>query len=184
MPRTTVWRRTFGAVAAVVALLVLSACDGTSGGGGVASVGEGADAAAAEDGEDAPPLDADAQALAFAECMREEGVDMPDPAPGQDGLREAFRREDVQDGDRATIEQALAACEDLLPQRDHGAGAGHDQERDEMMLELAECLREQGLDVPDDLFAGGAMHDVEDDELRAAMEECRDVAGGVRGGGH
>jgi hypothetical protein len=152
--------------AAVVALVALSACGGAAGGG-----------VASEDTERGS-LDEEVQALAFAECMRGNGVDMPDPTPGQEGLREALHGiED--DYDEATIEQAIAACEDFLPQRVHEGG--HDAARDEAMLALAECLRDQGLEVPDNLFEGGGPHDVEDDELRTAMEECRDV---VAGGGH
>jgi hypothetical protein len=173
MTRTTARRRTFGAVAAVVALLAASACGGATEGGGVASAGGEVNPAATENAE---PLDADAQALAFAECMREEGIDIPDPGPNQEGLSAALH-EAEQNYDRQTYDQALTACEELLDHRDHDRG-GHAPD-DEMMLELAECLREQGLDVPDNLFEGGAMHDVDDNELRAAMQECRDeVAGG------
>lgn len=150
--RTIARRRTFGAVAAVV-LLVLSACGRAA--------------------EDTAP-DADAQALAFAQCMRDNGVvDFPDPAPGQE-LSQAFQHEDVQAEDQATIEKALTACQNLLPQQEHEGG--HDKQREETELLLAECLRAQGLDVPDDL--GGLSHDA-DDELLAAMEKCRDeIAGG------
>jgi hypothetical protein len=173
---TTARRRSFGAVAAV-ALLFLGACSGTGEGNGVASAG--GDSNRTEEDTEREALDEEAQALAFAECMREEGIDMPDPAPGQGSLREALRGAEA-NYDRATYEQALTACEDLLPQREH-EGGGHDQERDEDMLALAECLRERGLDVPDNLFEGGALHDIDDDELRVAYEECRDE---VVGGGH
>jgi hypothetical protein len=174
MRRTTARRGTFGAVAAVAALLLLlSACGGAAESDGVASAGGEANPAA-EDSEQGP-LNEEVQALAFAECMRGNGVDMPDPAPGQGGLSDAFH-EAEDNYDSATIEQAVAACEDLLPQRAHEGG--HDPARTEVELALADCLREQGLDVPDNLFEGGGMHDVEDDELRAAMEECRDVVAG------
>lgn len=175
MTRSTARRRTFGAALAVAGLLALSACGGAAEGDGVASAGGDANSTA-EDTEQGSLLE-EAQALAFAECMRDNGVDMPDPAPGQEGLSEALHG--VEDSyDQATIDEALTACEELLPQRAHEGG--HDQERDEDMLALAECLREQGLDVPDNLEGG--LHDVDDDELRAAMEECRDVvAGGEHG---
>jgi len=165
LPRSgALLRRSFGVP--VVALLVLSACGGAVKGG-----------VASEDTERGS-LDEEVQALAFAECMRGNGIDMPDPAPGQEGLSEALHGiED--DYDQATLEQAAAACEAFLPQRAHEGG--HDAARDEAMLALAECLRDQGLEVPDTLFEGGGLHDVDDDELRAAMEECRDV---VAGGGH
>jgi hypothetical protein len=174
-PRSGTLRRSFGV--AVVALLALSACGGPGDGDGVASAGGEANPAS-EDGAQGQ-LDEEVRALAFAECMRGNGVDMPDPAPGRGGLSEAFHG--IQENyDQATIDEALAACQDLLPQRAHEGG--HDAARDEAELALAECLREQGLEVPDNLFEGGGLHDVEDDELRAAMEECRDVVAG--GGDH
>jgi hypothetical protein len=175
MTPTTARRRMFGAFAAVAFLLILSACRGAAG-DGVASAG--GEAEQATESTERGPLDEEVQALAFAECMRGNGIDMRDPAPGQGGLREALHGlED--EYDQATIEQAVTACQDLLPQRAHEGG--HDAARDEVELALAECLREQGLDVPDNLFEGGGLHDVDDEELRAAMEECRDV---VAGGDH
>jgi hypothetical protein len=165
----TAGRRSFGAVAAV-SLLVLSACS-TAGGDGVASAG-GRASPAMEDAAQ-KPLDEETQALAFAECMRDNGVDMPDPEPGEEGLSGAFHGVE-EEHDSETVDQALAACEDLLPRRAHGGG--HDVD-DETMLELAECLRDQGLEVPDNVFEGGALHGEDEDEVRAAMEVCRDEVG-------
>lgn len=162
-----------GAVAAVV-MLTLGACN-TAQGDGVASAGGEANPAATEGAEQ---LDPDAQALAFAECMRAEGIDIPDPGPNQEGLS-ADLHEAEENYNRETYDQALTACEGLLEHRDHDRGDhGPDAET---MLELAECLRAQGLEVPDNLFEGGALHDIDDDEFRAAFEECRDE---VAGGGH
>lgn len=152
------FRRAFGAAAAA-AVLVLSACSGAAGGGA-----------------DTEKPDEEAQALAFAECMRDNDVDMPDPKPGQQGLREALQHEDVQREDQATFDKALTACEEFRPQYGHGDEAGHEQERNEMMLKLADCLREQGIDdVPDDLR--GIDHDDLGDEFTAALEECRNELG-------
>jgi hypothetical protein len=177
---------------AAVALLALSACGGGDGGGDVASAG--GDTSPSAEGTEQAPLDEESQALAFARCMRTEGIDMPDPGPGQEGfvaaLREA-RGEEGEDHQRSVdeeYEQAFTACEDLLPEfiAEHEE-AGRDEET---TLALAECLREQGLDVPDDLFdeeSGGGLHDIPADELNAALEECREVAGGFSvpgGGGH
>ena len=172
--RSGTLRRAFGV--AVLALVALTACGGAAEGGGVATAGGDANPTAGD--TEQGPVDEEVQALAFAECMRGNGVDMPDPAPGQAGLSEALHGAE-DNYNRATIEQALAACEEFLPQRAHEGG--HDAERTETELALAECLREQGLDVPDNLFEGGGLHDVDDEELRAAMEECRDV---VAGGDH
>ena len=155
MTARTARRRTFGAVAAVLIALVLSACGGAShGAGGTA------------------PLDEDAQALAFAQCVRDNGVDMPDPGPGQQGLIDAFRAV-ARDYDRATLEQALSACQDLMPQyaQEHPTG-------DDWQLELAECLREQGLDVSDTPFEDAHSGAIDVNEFSAAMEVCRDVVTG------
>jgi hypothetical protein len=160
-------RRRYLDAVMVVALLVLSACS-AAGGDSVASAGGKADTTVNDTEQET--LDEEAQALAFAACMRDNGVDMPDPEPGQEGLFGAFHGLE-QEHDRDTIEQALAACEDLLPRRAHGDE--HDLD-DEAMLELAECLREQGIEVPDNIFEGGALHGEEEDEARAAMEVCRD----------
>jgi hypothetical protein len=176
MPITaTISRSTAGAVAAV-AVLILGACSrGDGGGDGVASAGGETDTADAAETEVTAPLDPDAQALVFAECMRDNGVDMPDPGPGQQGLGEAFQSV-AGDYDEATLEQAITACEDLLPQY-----ASEEQHTDEIMLDLAECLRDQGLDVSDNPFEDAHAGRVDVGEFSAAMEVCRDVLTG--GGG-
>jgi hypothetical protein len=162
----TARRRRLGAAGAWV-LLALSSCS-AAGGDGVASAGGEPNSSVDDAGRE--PLDEEAQALAFAECMRDNGVDMPDPEPGEEGLSGAFHGVEAEH-DSETIEQALAACEDLMPRRAHGNE--HDLD-DEAMLELAECLRDQGLEVPDNVFEGGALHGEDEDEVRAAMEVCRD----------
>jgi hypothetical protein len=165
---------TFVAIAAVAVLLALSACGGSDDSDGVASAGGAENAATSAEAADAAPVDADAQALRFAECVRENGVDMPDPAPGQQGLVDAFRSVSGK-YDRETLQQALGACQNLMPQyaQEHPAG-------DDWMLALAECLREQGLDVSDNPFEDAHSGAIDVNEFSAAMEVCRDV---VTGGG-
>jgi hypothetical protein len=164
------WRR-LGAAAAV-ALLVLSACSAADG-DDVASAGGEENPTSPTATEDSAPLDEDAQALVFAECMRDNGVDMPDPGPGQQGLADAFRAV-AGDYDRATLRQAFSACQGLMPQY------AQQQHEDEVMLELAECLREQGLEVSDNPFEDAHSGDIDQNEFVAAMEVCRDV---LTGGG-
>lgn len=173
MTRTTVRQLTFAAVAAVAALFALSACGGTAEGDGVASAGGEQNAAKPAETVDTAPLDADAQALVFAGCVRENGVDMPDPGPGRQGLVDAFQAVSP-DYDRATLEQALGACQDLMPQY------AQEQEMHEGtdMLALAECLREQGLDVSDNPFEDAHSGAIDVNEFSAAMEVCRDVLTG------
>ena len=168
MKRMTARQLTLAAVAAVAALLAVSACGGTDKADGVASAGGNQNVAKPAETETTAPLDSDAQALVFAACMRDNGVDMPDPGPGQQGLVDAFELVSG-DYDRATLQQALAACEDRMPQypQEHPQG-------DDWMLALAECLREQGLDVSDNPFQDAHSGAIDVNEFAAAMEVCRD----------
>ena len=160
--------------AAVIAVaLFAAACGGSSdASSGVATLDEGRETESSDGNESAPLDDEDAQALVFAECVRDNGVEMPDPGPGQQGLIDAFQAV-ARDYDRATLEQALTACQDLMPQyaQEHPAG-------DDWMLALAECLREQGLDVSDNPFQEAHSGAIDVNEFSAAMEVCRNVLTG------
>ena len=65
-------------------------------------------------------------ALDFAECMREHGVDMPDPEFSGDGVRIQISREGGLDPMSDTFKQAQEACGSLFggPGGPGGAGAG------------------------------------------------------------
>lgn len=170
-------RRTTRA-ALVAGMLALGACgsgddagdNGGAGGASDVSPGTTADASGAEN--TATP-DEDAQALVFAECMRTNGIDMPDPGSGQAAFFDAFHST-LGSYDRGQVQAAIDECSDYFPTY---AGAGHGASSEDQ-LALAECLREQGLDVPDDLFTSGAFADIDQDELTSALESCRDVVGG------
>jgi hypothetical protein len=172
MTRTTPRWGTFAVT--VIASLILSACGDSTGATGVASAGGAENPATPIETEDTRPLDPDTQALMFAECMRDNGVDMPDPGPGQQGLGEAFQAV-AGNYDRATLEQALSVCEDQTPQY-----AQEEEHENDVILALAECLREQGLDVSDDPFDDAHTGAIDVGEFSAAMEVCRNV---LMGGG-
>jgi hypothetical protein len=169
MTATTLRRPIFGAVvAAVAAILALSACGGGEDEGVASAEGKQNTAVPAET-ESPTPADPDAQALVFADCIRDNGVDMPDPGPGQQGLGDAFQSV-ASRYDRKTLQTAVAACQDRMPQY-----AQEQQHEDGWQLELAECLREQGLDVSDDPFEDAHQGRIDVGEFSAAMEVCRDV---------
>jgi hypothetical protein len=142
---------------------------------GVASAGGDENPANPVEAEDAAPLDEDSQALVYAECMRDNGIDMPDPGPGRPGLVDALQ-EVSGDYDRASMRQALSACENLMPQ--YASDEQHGD--DDWQLDLAECLREQGLDVSDTPFEDAHSGAIDVNEFAAAMEVCREV---LTGGG-
>ncbi|GAA1094443.1 hypothetical protein [Nocardiopsis metallicus] len=127
-------------------------------------------------GDDAADSDAGAgksmeeAMLDFAACMRDNGVDMPDPEPDGGMIALPAMGEDDE------FEAAMEACEGLLPVDEN---APSDEERFETDLRMAQCLRENGIDVEDpEPGMGIALPvDPEDDEHMAALTRCSDEAG-------
>jgi hypothetical protein len=158
--------------AAGIGLVVLSACGGFG-------ADDGGRAATGDAGPGKRPatvvVDEDAKALVFSECLRANGLDMPEPAPGEDGFLDAFHSA-VENVDEATAQQVVATCDGFFPT--YGAdGHGGDTAAS---LALAECLRGQGVDVPDGLFENGALRTIDPVDLRSALDDCRDVVAGAR----
>ena len=120
-------------------------------------------------------------ALKYAECMRRNGVDMPDPAPGE-GLRFTA----PPGGPTATFERAERECrkhlEDVRPPE-----LSEEEEREfrERALEHARCMREHGFDMPDPTFGeGGRVEmrlgggiDPNDPAFQEAQRECGTLRG-------
>ena len=162
-------RRTSAAALAAVPLLVLglAACSAGSSGSAVKSDSEIAGDAVAWD-------------VAYATCMRGEGVDVPDPSP--DGTKTAPNFAD--DLDTEAFERANETCEaevqrDLGPRPVSAAEKSAEQEAAAEMQETNDCLRAKGFDVSDP-SAGGTgvtrgLETVPDEALRAC---------GVDGGGN
>jgi len=159
----------------VLGALALSACGGSA-----------ADTAAASSSAEAP----DAADDTFADCMRENGVDIPEGqfqpgagvAPGQapDATMLTERPSDVTGIDGDAFEAAREACEDLLPE---GAvmfggpgGAGIDESA---LRAYRSCMADHGVDLPEPGPAGtdGAAPpaisvDRDDPEFAEAQETC------------
>jgi len=187
--------------------VTLAACG--SGGGeedGVATLAQGENGAA--DGEEEVPTDPAERALAFAECMRENGVpDFPDPELDADGnpLFKLERRADsgsagseqAPDGEGpakpevmepdGAMQQAMEACADLSPR---GEISPEDQAAmEDAMLEFAQCMRDHGIDMPDPDFSGdgavmqefGGSINPDDPRFQEAQEACQGTLGDLRG---
>ena len=151
-------RRT--AVAGAVCLLAAAPAAGCSDGGsltGVATLeGESTTTAAAA------PIDVDLEKalLAFTACMREEGVDLPDPELDAAGnLKLVSFMADAgmaaaEAGGTEALRDAATTC------RSHLAGvalrfASVDRtEMQDRLLAYAGCMREHGYDLPDPDFSG------------------------------
>ena len=161
-------RTTAPTLALVVVTALLGACGGGGDDDGVASL-SGADT----DGEGSVTSttlseeEAQEQLLEWAECMRENGVDMPDPQFGEDGGVEIVvggpaggGGEGEDDGggdgpspmDREAFATAQEACGEPPM-----IGTFTEEDREEMeqdALEFAECMRDEGItDFPDPDFS-------------------------------
>ena len=123
--------------------------------------------------------------LKFAECMRDEGIDMPDP--GVEG-RQEFRIGGDSGISPQEFEAARKACEkyrkDIRPE----LSEEEQQEFKEAALAHARCMREHGIDFPDPTFTadGGARVRIpggkdklkgEDPGFKAAEEACGHLMG-------
>ncbi|WP_219517225.1 hypothetical protein [Nonomuraea ceibae] len=154
------------------ALLALAAGCGTQQPAtGVASVSS-ASAAPTASASPAATADPEEQGRKFAACMREHGVDMPDPEPGGN-VRVLGKAQ----AGKAEFEKAMAACRSLAPFKDRGELTPEDEER---MRAYAKCMRDNGVDMPDPepgsglrLKADGRI-DPEDPAFRKAMDTCQD----------
>ncbi|MDN3241178.1 hypothetical protein [Glycomyces tritici] len=160
--------------------LTVAACSDDDGDGGVASVDTTASESASEDAGGGEELDGFEQALAYSECMRENGItEFPDPERnGENGVGLSLPEGmDPQDEDFKAAEEA---CEDLMP----GPGEGEtlDPEIYEALLDYSECMRENGItEFPDPQPNGGIMmngeqgFDPQSEEFQAADEACADL---------
>jgi hypothetical protein len=155
---TRPWRRPrLGLVVVGLGLaLALAACGGSSDGDGVASLG-GDGAAADNNGADSAKAakDPQQQALDFAKCMREHGIDMPDPEVDDQGRIKvrvgaggAGKRPDPQ-----KLEAAQKACGSLMGGGGDGPAQLDPEDRDAMVA-FARCMREHGIDMPDPTGGG------------------------------
>jgi hypothetical protein len=158
----------------IVALMVVAATSAACGGGddGSASGGEAA----------AAPDEAEQELLAFAQCMRDNGIDMPDPEPGGGIVALETAPADGGPSD-ADFQRAEEACSHLLPE---GMGPTDEKQTElqDAFLAFTECMRDNGIEMPDPEFEdgggfsveigdeGGAGPDFEDPKFQAAQKKC------------
>ncbi len=179
-------------------LLALSACGGSSAeadesGSDVASLDEVASldpAAAGESaGDEGSTLDADEAALEFSQCLRDQGLDVPDigvDANGNIDLRGTFQDLGPDDGG---FGDALDACRDIIADVGFGGGRGAGGFADntavqDAMVEMTECVREQGFPEAAELSfgqqgQGGAPPDNADGEQRGQGQATGPGQGGL-----
>ncbi|MFJ4106864.1 hypothetical protein [Oerskovia enterophila] len=172
-------RRSAASVAFVVALLsvTLSACapdgapDVASAGGGK---GENSQAKDGKSYEEMTDAERDDLSRKFASCMRDNGVDMPDP---DSSGAVALTTESGADMDE--MDKAFEACKEFLP--NGGEPMKPSPEDLESQREFAKCMRENGIDMPDPDPNGGMTQALEVpddvDAFDAAIEACNGEGG-------
>jgi hypothetical protein len=182
--------RVMGPALVIGLLLVLvTACTGGAAGNngagsnGVATLNSASPGASAAPSASLNPQDA---LLAYARCMREHGIDMPDPQ-----FDETNGNFQVQIGvngskvDKQKMEAAEQACHHFMDGVAFGGNGGQiDQETQDALLAFAACMREHGIDFPDPQFedggrvkvggpAQGPGFDPETQDFKDAQEACR-----------
>ncbi|OZM71508.1 hypothetical protein CFN78_20420 [Amycolatopsis antarctica] len=110
----------------------------------------------------APSKSLDEYQLDLAQCMRDQGVDMPDPSNGSVQFK---------GGDMTAMTKAIEVCQAELgpPPAPDGGPALSEEERYEQQLETAKCFRENGIEVADPV-RGGASEMV--DAPADVLEKC------------
>lgn len=157
----------------VLLVAVLGGCAAKQEGPEVASAGGNPAASAG-----APaPQDAAAQSRKFARCMREQGVEMPDPGPdGMVGLA-------IDEANQEKVTAASNKCREFLP--NGGEPAKMSAEDVAKRREFAECVRANGLaDFPDPDPETGDFSVGKDkagvlDKLETVMPKCQQFGGGA-----
>ncbi|GGV07643.1 hypothetical protein GCM10010182_28430 [Actinomadura cremea] len=117
----------------------------------------------------------DAQ-LEFARCMREQGVDVPDPGAGD--AEETRLGKGV---DRGRLERALEKCQSWLQAGGVLPDLADPEERDRY-VKFAQCMREQGVDMPDPGPDGTIQFpegDIDPAKAEKAREACRELLPGT-----
>ena len=171
-------------------VLALAACGGSPNGDRVASL-TGSGATGTTNGA-AKTADKDPQqaALDFAKCMREHGIDMPDPQVDDQG-RVRVRVGGPGGGarpDPKKLDEAQKACGHLMGGGD-GPGQIDPEERDAMVA-FARCMREHGIDMPDPTGDGLMMRrddkggpDPSSERFQEAEKACDQHLANLRPGG-
>jgi hypothetical protein len=196
------------ALLAAAVVVLVAGCGGSGGSQGIASLdaatGDSTSTTAA-----AEEVDSEQAMLDYAQCMRDNGVDMEDPTLDENGNFQMVRPSGGGEGgafdpaDREAMQAASEACSQYLEGITQQFDRPDMTEMQDMLLEYAQCMRDNGVDMEDPDFTadeGGGMgtggrlgfdmsqYDTSDPVFQAASEACQEIFGssglpGMMGGG-
>lgn len=162
-----------------IPLLLLLAVPLTGCGGGDDKAGNGKKDTAGASAEDSVE-----QLRQYSACMREQGIDMPDPqvvGGGSEG-KVAVNEEATGERDPQKFEAANQKCRNLLP--NGGEPPKADAETMEQLRQFSRCMRENGVpNFPDPSDNGGIVMENQTDDgvggpndpvFREAQKKCAD----------
>jgi hypothetical protein len=114
--------------------------------------------------------DDDAGRVRLQQCLRENGVDVPDN-PGQGGGGGNIDREALQ-------EAIEGPCKEFQSEGFGNISEEDQQEMQDQFQKFSQCMRDEGVDVPDmgsggGPPGGGEQLDQDDPDVQAAMEKCQ-----------
>ncbi|WP_406279773.1 hypothetical protein [Embleya sp. NBC_00896] len=171
--RPSVVRMAVGMVLVGGLALTTAACGGDDGGSGKSKVASGGGSAGSANkpaggGSEGKDDDASAheQMVKYAGCMREHGIDMPDPEPGGAA---AMSLAMPADGDMTKTETAMKECEKFQPKSDYDM---NDPAFKEWQAKREACWRENGVDMGDGTGTAAVSIDAGDEKVKKALETC------------
>ena len=131
----------------------------------------------------APSADLEKDVTAYVECLRKQGLDLPDPTVDAKGQISFGRPVNGQTIDRDKLAAAQKVCGE--PPAGLAAAAGvdvNDPAFQDAALKFAQCMRGQGVNVADPDFSkagtGGGLFggiDRDDPKVAAAVQACQHV---------
>jgi hypothetical protein len=181
-------------LASVAVIVLVTACSGAPAASGVATLDDPSASGTPSASPSASAMTPQDAALAYARCMRENGVEMPDPqvttgANGEIAIE--------QSAGAAVPKEKMAAADATC--RHFMTAAGPNGPREPLsaedldkLLQFAKCMREHGIDMPDPQADGGIIFEQrdgatgptgpqDDAEFRAAEEACASLLPGKIG---
>jgi hypothetical protein len=94
-----------------------------------------------------PTPDPQKAMLAFTQCMRDHGVDLPDPGTASGPVKINV--------DPTTMDAAENACKSLRKGQDGKAPSAAEQARmRDQLIKFSQCMRAHGVNMPDPTFSG------------------------------
>ena len=144
---------------------------------GVASLSDTTSTSVAAESDGTDPL------LAFSECMRQNGIDdFEDPIVDADG--KVLFPSKAKTDDWEAFDTAMAVCGSFLEGTVFGAEKSSSEsiEAVDDLVELAQCMRDNGFDMPDPDGEGQFEEfDKSSQEFESAYEECSGALGAGSG---